>query len=100
MKYFTGDHGWEMRQAGIGRRWIEPGTFIDDSLPAWSWLAGQGPPIDAMPYDQATYDRMLAPQTQGGRGYEYWRVRVWPYAGIVLSGPGSGGDYWANHPSP
>jgi hypothetical protein len=101
MKYLIGPLGWECRQAGVGRRWIEPGTFVDDSLPYWSFVLGQGgPPVDALPMDQATYDAFVRPQSQGGLGYEYWRVRPYPYAGIVLSGPGSGYDYWAQHPIP
>src|SRR6516165_5443824 len=89
--------GRTLRAPGIGRRWIEPGTLVDDSTAAWSWLAGQKPPPDAMPYDQATYDAFLAPETQGGLGYEYWRVAPWAGGGIVLQGPGTGGDYWATH---
>jgi hypothetical protein len=97
MKYFVSSQGWEVRAPGIGRRWIEPGTLVDDSTAAWSWLAGQKPPPDAMPYDQATYDAFLAPVTQGGLGYEYWRVAPWAGGGIVLQGPKTGGDYWAQH---
>jgi hypothetical protein len=97
MKYFVGKQGWEVHQAGIGRRWIEGGTLIDDTAPEWSWLAGQKPTPDAIPYDQSTYDTMLASVVQGGLGYEYWRVAPWPYAGIVLQGPKTGGDYWSQH---
>jgi hypothetical protein len=100
MKYLISDQGWEVRMPGIGRVFYPAGTLIDDSLPQFSHLVGQGPPINALPYDQATYDAMLASPVQGGKGYPYYAVRPWPYGGIVLSGPGSGNDYWANHPTP
>jgi hypothetical protein len=100
MKYFVGPQGWEVRAPGnIGRRFIEPGTLIDDSLAQWAFVASQGPPIDALPVDQATYDAMLRSPALGGLGYEYFRVRPFG-AGIVLSGPGTGGDYWSKHPIP
>jgi hypothetical protein len=99
-RYFIGGQGFEARAPGnVGRMFYPPGQFIDDSLPQYAHLVGQGPPIDAMPYDQSTYDFMLRSAALGGLGYEYWRVRPFG-AGIVLSGPGTGRDYWAQHPIP
>jgi hypothetical protein len=98
-RYFVGGNGFEARAPGVGRVFYPAGTFIDDSLAQFAHLVGQGPPVDAMPYDQISYDFMLRSPAQGGMGYPYYAVRPFG-AGIVLSGPGTGRDYWAQHPIP
>jgi hypothetical protein len=86
MKYLIGRQGWEVHQAGVGRRFIEPGTLVDQALPYWSFVVGQGPPWDAIAYDQECYDMMVATQTKGGLGMPPWRVQFYPTAGIVPVG--------------
>jgi hypothetical protein len=98
MKYLIGPHGWECRQPGIGRRWIEPGTLVDQALGQWAFVVGQGPPIDAVAYDQECYDTMVASPVNGGMGYDPARVQFYPNRGIVPVNPV--GDYWAQHPIP
>jgi hypothetical protein len=49
------------------------GTIIDDSLPAWAFLAKRGPPIDAAPLDWPTYEYMISLYVVG-LGFPYWRV--------------------------
>jgi hypothetical protein len=57
-------------------------VLIDDTLPQCSHLVGQGPPIDAIAADQATYNAMIA-SPPGGMGYPAWRVQYFQAAGIV-----------------
>jgi hypothetical protein len=84
MKYFVGGVGWETRGPGnVGRRFYPNGVLIDDSLPQFAHLVGQGPPVDAIAANQATYNAMIAPQTQGGMGYDAFRVQYLGAAGIV-----------------
>jgi hypothetical protein len=83
MKYFTGPQGWECRQPGIGRRWFEPGTLIDHGLPQFGFLVAQGPPVDAIAYDQECYNKMVASPVDGGLGLPAWSVRYHLAAGIV-----------------
>jgi hypothetical protein len=94
MKYLIGSHGWEVRQPGIGRRFLEPGTLVDQALPYWSFVVGQGPPIDAVAYDQAAYDMMVASPVNGGLGYDPARVQFYPTAGIVPVGAVA--DWWSD----
>jgi hypothetical protein len=92
-KYFVGGQGWETQSPGIGRRFYANGTLIDDTLPAFSHLAAAGPPIDAIAYDQATYDFMVGSQAAGGMGYPAFKVAYRPAAGIVPA-PGTAMPGW------
>jgi hypothetical protein len=80
MKYYVGGVGWEVRHPSLSRLFLPPSTLIDDSLPQWAYLVGQGPPIDCIPLDQATYNFMTSNGVIG-LGFPYWRVAVSP--GIV-----------------
>jgi hypothetical protein len=76
MKYFTGKQGWELKHPSLGRRWIEGGVLVDQALPQWSWVIGQGPPRDAIAADQECYSAMVATQPP-------WSVQYHLAAGIV-----------------
>jgi hypothetical protein len=73
MKYLVGGLGWEVRSPGIGRQFLPAGTLIDDSLPQWAFLVGQGPPIDGVAMDQTTYNFMVSNGVIG-LGYPHYRV--------------------------
>jgi hypothetical protein len=94
MKYLIGPGGWEVRTPGAGRRWFEPGTLIDHGLPQFAYLVGQGPPWDAIAYDQECYDMMVATQTNGGLGMPPFRVQFYQFGGIVPVGAIA--DWWAD----
>jgi hypothetical protein len=76
MRYLVGGVGFEVRHPSLSRLMLPAGTLVDDSLPEWAYMVGQGPPPpDAIALDQATYQAML------GAGYGYWRIRYGP--GVV-----------------
>jgi hypothetical protein len=75
-KYYVGGNGFEARAPGVGRVFYANGVLIDDALPAYSHLVGQGPPRDAIAANQSTYDAMVATQPP-------WSVRYHLAAGIV-----------------
>jgi hypothetical protein len=79
--YVVGGLGWAVN----GGLWdYPPGTLIDTTLPQYQFLVGEGPPIDALPLNQYTYDFMTS-NGVNGCGYTYYRVAVSP--GIVPVGP-------------
>jgi hypothetical protein len=83
LKYFIGPQGWEVKHPSLGRRWIEGGTLIDQALPQWSFVIGQGPPVDAIAFDQECYNMMVASPVNGGLGLPAWSVRYHVAAGIT-----------------
>jgi hypothetical protein len=67
-----------------GRIDIPSGTYVDLSLAQWQWLAaeGIGPPNDAVPLNQFTYDYMTNNNTIG-LGYQASSVRTIPGYPVV-----------------
>ena len=77
MRYSIGSYGWFAPDGA----WYAPGAVIDDAIVVS--LAGLGPPIDALPLDQITYNYMISYQIVG-RGYPPSQVRGAP--GVVRVG--------------
>jgi len=73
LKYIVSQLGWAVDG---GRIDLPPGTLVDTSLDQWAWLAaeGVGPPKDAVPLNQYTYDYMTNNNGIIGLGYHYWEV--------------------------
>jgi hypothetical protein len=61
----------------VGQWFIPPGTIIDTSLQAWEWLFNVPPPIDAVAFNQQTYD-FVTSNGQVGLSYPYWSTRFGP----------------------
>src|SRR5262249_22424834 len=71
--FLVGGLGWAVMG---GRIELPPGTAVDLGLPRWRFLLDQdGPPIDAVPLTQYTYDFMTNNNGVIGLGYPYWAVR-------------------------
>jgi hypothetical protein len=96
LRYATGPQGWACDRHGP----LAPGTIIDTSLPGFWEPIWRQPPIDAVPYDQFTYDYMTSRNGVIGMSYPYWRVAAGP--GVVpfdplqrfvpiITGPGRSG---------
>jgi hypothetical protein len=80
MRYLVSGQGWEVQHPSLSRLFLPSGTLVDDNLPQWAYLVGQGPPIDAVALTQQTYDYMVS-RGVNGLGYPYWQVKVAP--GII-----------------
>src|SRR5215475_1767433 len=50
------------------------GTAINKDQPQYQFVDGLGPPIDAIPLNQYTYDLMVNNNGVIGLGYPYWAV--------------------------
>jgi hypothetical protein len=65
----------------VGQFLLPADTVIDDTLQQWAYLQGIGPPKNAIPLTQATYNYMCDANGVIGLGYGYWEVRPGP--GVV-----------------
>jgi hypothetical protein len=77
--YFVSGLGWAVNG---GRTDLPPGTLVNTYALEWQWLGAFGPPPDAVPMDQFTYDFMTNNNVVG-RGYPYWVVRYPVGRGII-----------------
>jgi hypothetical protein len=69
--YEVGGLGWAVLGGLVD---LPAGTFVDTCMPRWTWLVGVGPPPDAVPLNQYTYDFMTNSNGVIGAGYPFWAV--------------------------